>query len=120
MSVMMVMMVMMKGNLNSWLNIISPNINRGHEVITSLEPTAGMRSLNKSTEEKVQTKFLEETRSEWKAEGELISHLLCTYSALLCPTFVIPSLYSRRSIWNEPAKVKNTTELFHVRRDLLT
>lgn len=96
MSVMMVMMVTMKGNLNSWVNIISPYINRGHEVITSLEPTAGTRLLNKSTKEKVQTKFLEKTRSELKAEGELISHLLCTYSAFLCLTFIILSLSPER------------------------
>lgn len=41
------MTVMMKGNLNSWINVISPNIHRGHEVMTSLEPAAGTRLLNK-------------------------------------------------------------------------
>lgn len=86
-------MIMIKGIFKPQINIILPNTNRINELITSLEPMEGMRSLSKTAKEKIKK---EKTHTEWKVEGDFISQLICTYSAFPLPISIIPSLYSRR------------------------
>lgn len=51
---MMLMMITFKPQTN----FILPNSKKGIEVVTSSEPTEGMRSLSKSAKEKVQKEIL--------------------------------------------------------------